>query len=192
VDSKITKDFKDVLEWFQRSEKKPEVVKIMNDIIDKTFTLIDTDNSGNAVYKGVFNLLFANDAKDFYADDKIKFSRHELDDHHIFPRHYMEKKGVKENQNSILNKTLIHDDTNRSISKKSPATYLKIMLEKLGSEKKVLDVLEKHFIDKEMYKVLCKMDEQTPNKDVQSGYSTFLKMRETKIKEKIKTLIKVN
>jgi hypothetical protein len=33
-----------------------------------------------------------NKAKDFYEKDTIKYSASDLDDHHIFPRNFLEKK----------------------------------------------------------------------------------------------------
>ncbi|WP_052735466.1 DUF262 domain-containing protein [Methanosarcina sp. 1.H.A.2.2] len=190
TETKLTRDYKELSAWFEDNEKVPEVVKEMNNIVDKTFTLIDKSNSGNSVYKGVFNQLFINNAKDFYENDKIKFSIQELDDHHIFPQKYLENKLVKENVNSILNKTLITGKTNGRISRKAPATYLSEMLEiNHNDDGKVMNILEGHFINKEMYDLMLRAKEDTDPAEVQRIFEEFISLREDLIKGRIKSLI---
>ena len=189
IDGKITKDYKDVVAWFKDDSKIPEVVSNMKDIFDKTFKLKQKDNAGNSVYKGVFNLLFINDAKDFYEDDKIKYTKDDLDDHHIFPKKYLEEKKITENVNTILNRTLIHGKTNKSISKKSPADYVNEMKIKLKTDENVKSLLLKHFIDDKMYKIMTEVKSDTPNNIVAEKYTEFLNQREINIKKKIEELI---
>lgn len=190
TETKLTRDYKELSAWFEDEEKVPEVVREMRNILDKTFTLVDKSNSGNSVYKGVFNQLFVNNAKDFYENDKIKFSIHELDDHHIFPKKYLENKFVKENVNSILNKTLITGKTNGGISGKAPATYLSEMIEiNHNDEGKVLNILEGHFINKEMYDLMLRAKEDTDPAEVQRIFEEFVSLRENMIKERIRNLI---
>ncbi len=189
VESKVSKDFREVQTWFTDEASIPEVISDFRNSLDKTFKLIDKENAGNSIYKGVFNLLFINDAKDFYEDDKIKFTRMELDDHHIFPKAFLEEKGVKSNVNSVLNRTLIHNSTNRSISKKSPGEYLKVMENKLGGEDKVVELLQKHFISPGMYSIMKSVDSESSSEDVEANFNMFLTRREELIKEAIKAKI---
>ncbi|CAL2085496.1 conserved protein of unknown function [Tenacibaculum sp. 190524A02b] len=189
VEGKLTKDYKEVVQWFTNDDNIPEVVRTMHDIVDKTFNLLDKKNAGNSVYKGVFNLLFKNDALDFYEEDKLKYAKTDLDDHHIFPKKFLEEKGVTENVNTILNRTLILGTTNKSISKKSPAEYVQIMLEKHKSTEKVKTLLKTHFINDDMFEIMKTVNDNTPNEEVQAKYDRFLQLREIKIKEKIKELV---
>ncbi len=189
VEGKITKDYKEVVNWFDNEEKIPEVVSTMRDILDKTFSLLDKQNAGNSVYKGVFNLLFKNDALDFYEEDKIKYTRTDLDDHHIFPKKFLEQKGITTNVNTILNRTLILGSTNRSISKKSPSGYLQIMKEKYKTIDAVKSLLKQHFIDEEMFEIMESVNDESSDDFVLEKYNKFLMQREIKIKEKIKELI---
>ncbi|MEM9078778.1 MAG: DUF262 domain-containing protein [Bacteroidota bacterium] len=189
VESKITKDYKEVFTWFDDESKVPEVVSAMRDILNKTFNLRDKDNAGNSVYKGVFNLLFINDSKDFYEEDKLKYKKEDLDDHHIFPKKYLENKEVDSNVNCILNRTLIHGTTNKSISKKSPSDYLQIMLDKLKSEEKVKQLLSQHFIDSEMYGIMKDAKEDSPKEKVKELFERFIELRDRNIKRTINSLI---
>lgn len=189
VESKISKDYREVQSWFSHDERIPEVIADFRNSLDKTFKLADKVNAGNSVYKGVFNLLFINDAKDFYEDDKIKFSRKDLDDHHIFPKAFLDSKGIKDNVNSILNRTLIHNTTNRSISKKSPSSYIQVMNEKLGGEILTKDLLKKHFISSDMYSIMMEVTVATLPEVVEEKFNQFLSMREKLIKEAIQAKI---
>ena len=191
VDSKITKDYKEVLSWWADDTKKPEPVKeLLNDIENDNYTLWDKSNSGNAIYKGVFNQLFINDAYDFYDKDKIKYNKTELDDHHIFPRKFLEEKGVNDYVNSIMNKTLIHNTTNRSISKKAPGDYIKEMLsQNNGNEKKVKEIFSRHFIDDEIYEIMKKVTQKTKDSEVAQLFEDFIDKREALVIKRIKKLI---
>ncbi|RCW31374.1 DUF262 domain-containing protein [Marinilabilia salmonicolor] len=189
VESKITKDYKEVIIWFKDDLKIPDIVIEMREKQLGNLNFKEKDNSGNSVYKGVFNLLFINDAKDFYEDDKIKYKKTELDDHHIFPKKYLEEKGVTEHINSILNRTLIHGTTNKNISKKAPADYIKIMLNKLKSEEAVKNLLIKHFINDEMFEIMKGVDDKSSNEFVAENYNRFLELREKNIKDSISKII---
>ena len=189
VESKITKDYKELVTWFSDENKTPEVVKDMRDMLHKTFSLSDKDNAGNSVYKGVFNLLFKNDAKDFYEDDKIKYKKTDLDDHHIFPKQFLKNKGINENVNCILNRTLIHGTTNKKISKKAPSDYINVMIKKLESEDNVKQLLKHHFINDEMFSIMKSVKEDSDNDFVSDNFKRFIELRDENIKKAIEKLI---
>lgn len=65
----------------------------------------------------------------FFEKDTIRYSARDLEDHHIFPRKFLENKNVDVNKDIVLNRTLILSKTNRRISKKSPSTYIQEMIE---------------------------------------------------------------
>jgi len=189
VESKITKDYKEVITWFNDDTKVPDVVTQMKDVLNKTFKLIDKENAGNSVYKGVFNLLFINDARDFYEDDKLKFNRVDLDDHHIFPKKFLEEKGISDNINCILNRTLIHSSTNKSISKKAPADYINEMIKRLKSEDNTKQLLNQHFINDKMYQIMKEVNNNSADKFVQDKFIEFMNLREIELKKRIKDLL---
>jgi len=191
TETKLMKDYKEIKNWFVNDEKVPELVLHMRDILNKTFTILDKKYSGNAVYKGVFNLLFMNDAKDFYDDDKIKFSE-ELDDHHIFPKKFLDNKSANVKYDIVANRTLITSKTNKIISKKAPAIYIKEMINIHKSEKKVKEILQEHFINEEMFNIMLNTKEDSDKETIEDNFNKFVFLREKEIKRKIVELIGLN
>ncbi len=189
TETKLMKDYKELRNWFLSDEKIPEAVKEMRDILFKTFTILDKRHGGNAVYKGIFNLLFMNDARDFFANDKIKFSIEELDDHHIFPKKFLKNKQVNVDWDIVANRTLITSSTNKKISYKSPGTYIREMIRIHKDENVVKEILQQHFINEEMYEILKSTTEESTLKEIEDNFNYFVKMREELIKEKIGDLI---
>lgn len=188
VESKIVKDHKEVVEWFADDTREPDIVKEARQLIDTNFSLKDRDNRGNSVYKGVFNLLFRNHPSDFYNDDTIKFS--ELDDHHIFPFKFLEKKKYNGNKNTVLNRTLIHSSTNKSIQAKSPHDYLNTMINLHGNNRQiVVNKLQKHFISEEMVDIMDDTDGSKSPEEVQVLFDKFILLREQLIINEIKKLL---
>ena len=185
TESKLTKDYKDLLKWFKDEELIPEVVKEAREILEKTFTLEDKKYAGSSIYKGVFNLLFINSAKDFYNNDKIKFSVENLDDHHIFPKGFLQDKEVELNYDIVLNRTLISSKTNKNISKKAPANYLKEMIKIHGNKEKVMEILKDHFIDEEMVEILMLTTDNSSKEEIENSFSSFINLRQNLIKKEI-------
>jgi len=190
TESKLTKDYKELLKWFENDEKIPEVIVEMRNILYKTFTIKDKKYAGNSVYKGVFNLLFMQDAKDFYENDKLKFSTDALDDHHIFPKKFLENKGVEVDWDTVANRTLIGSRTNKKISKKAPAVYLKEMLASNNNdESAVKSILDKHFIDEEIYNILKSVTQDSTKEEITTAFNIFIDNREKLIQQYIAELI---
>lgn len=186
TETKLTKDYKDLLIWFIDDQKIPEAIIDMRDILYKTFSLKDKKYAGSSIYKGVFNLLFINDAKDFYENDKLKFATSTLDDHHIFPKQYLLDRDVDVDFDTVLNRTLITKRTNIQISKSSPATYLKKMLENNSNDESVVkSILSKHFINEEMYALLKTIDDNSDKSDIVKAFVTFTEQRQELIQSSI-------
>ncbi len=120
------------------------------------------------------NLVALSGARDFSNNDGITF--HDLDDHHIFPRKFLEKKLKLSGGevNTIVNRTLIVDSTNKKISSKSPSTYL----ENLIPEKHRENILESHLIGSEAFQAMEEDD-----------YEAFLAAREQALISKIRQLV---
>jgi len=187
TETKQTKDFKDLVAWMKDNSKIPEAIA---DIRSKLNIMkVDTKYPGSSIYKGVFNLLFRRGAWDFYEKDKIKFSVKDLEDHHIFPRKFLENRNVNVEKDIVLNRTLILSSTNRKISKKAPATYIEEMIRMHGSEEEVKRILEKHFINEEMFELLKSVKENSTPREIKEKFEQFITMRENLIKNEIKKLV---
>ncbi len=186
TETKQSRDFKELLTWFEEP-KLPEAVK--HAIESLKVMKLNTKHGGSSIYKGVFNLLFRNGARDFYEKDGINYSLEQLDDHHIFPRRFLEKKGVNVEKDIILNRTLILSSTNRRISGRAPATYIQKMVEIHDSEEDVKRVLRKHFINGEMFEILMDVTEDLTSEEVKEKFDRFISLREVLIKGEIGRLI---
>jgi len=189
TETKQTKDFKDVVGWLTDANKPPEAVTDMRSKLD--IMKIDTKYPGSSIYKGVLNLLFRRGAWDFYEKDKIKFSVKDLEDHHIFPRKFLESKNVKVEKDVVLNRTLILSSTNRKISRKAPAIYIEEMIRIHGSEEEVKRILEKHFINEEMFEILKSVKESSTPDEIKEKFERFITLRENLIKDEIRKLVEV-
>ncbi|MFN3245524.1 MAG: hypothetical protein ACK42K_02405, partial [Leptonema sp. (in: bacteria)] len=195
TESKIMKDFREVSKWFNDDSAVPEVVKDFRELIRKNvFTLKNVKRVGSSLYKGVFNLLMMKNPLDFFEPENIAYN--ELNDHHIFPRNFL--KDIEAEADIVLNRTLIFDKTNKIISNNSPADYLKEMIEiqmnnkKISykeAENKVKKILEKHFINEEMFEIMRETSKNLPMEKIKQNFEKFIDMREKLIVVKIKTLI---
>jgi hypothetical protein len=195
TDSKIMKDFREVSRWFNDDSAIPEVVRDFREKIKKdVFTLKNVKRVGSSLYKGVFNLIMMNNPLDFFEPENIAYN--ELNDHHIFPKNFLKDIGV--DFDVVLNRTLIFDKTNRIIYNKSPADYLEDMIRGQMSyknityqdgENKVKKILEKHFINEEMFEIMRKTPKNLPKNEVKKNFGMFIDMREKLILDTIKNLV---
>ncbi len=194
TESKIMKDFREVSKWFDDNLLIPEVVKELRDQIRKgAYSLKDVKRVGSSLYKGVFNLIFRNDPLDFFEPENIAFN--ELNDHHIFPKNFL--KGVNVDPDIVLNRTLIFDRTNKIISNKSPADYIKEMigiqkkknLSYFEAEDEIKKIFEKHFISKEMLAIMKRTSTDLSKDVIKENFELFIDMREKLLLTKIKELI---
>ena len=192
TETKLVKDYKELLEWFGGGDIPEAVAHLRQNL--QTLSFMDKNKSGTALYKGVFNLLFMQEAKDFFSGDKIRFN--ELDDHHIFPKKFLEEKGIGKDKeiaksiDCVLNRTLISSKTNRKISKKAPGEYIEEMIEIYGRER-VEGILKEHFIDRDMMQLLLKTRSVTPISNVKEQFYEFIKLRERNIKKYISQLVEI-
>jgi hypothetical protein len=179
VESKTTGDYKNIMKGIINGDFNSDVFQDVYALIvnNPNFTLTKTSRV-NSVYKGVMNLLALNGAKDFRLRDNIGL--HELDDHHIFPVKYLKDrfgKDISDDRiNVVLNKTLIHQSTNRKIGKRSPIDYLNDS-EIIGNQPVEL-VLKSHL-----------MDENTIISLMQDNYDEFITNRDKYVVNIIKHVV---
>lgn len=144
VDSKSLSDTLELIKAFKKPEDTPSMIDEARARVT-SLNLYTVSRSGSAIYRGIMNLIALNQARDFLKGDAIEF--HNLEDHHIFPQAFLRRQGFGDKDkykiNTILNRTLISDETNRKISATSPKEYLKWIPGDLEK------VLKPHFIDSE-------------------------------------------
>ncbi len=126
--SQSVTDFSQLVSWL-KGGAEPETVTTLR--FDPN-TLRDATPRQRALYRGTICLILSSSggARDFHTQSVITGSlidQEEIDDHHIFPASYLEKKkGVKESRHRdcVLNRTLIDRATNQMISDRAPSKYL--------------------------------------------------------------------
>lgn len=107
----------------------------------------------SAAYKGIMALLYKEKCRDFMNDTTIDLVNSMIqspDIHHIFPEAYCVRNGIKRQKyNSIVNKTPILPETNRSIGGNAPSVYIKGILKKVDglTEEELQERIESHFIN---------------------------------------------
>ena len=150
TDSKGEADYKVMVDWFDNPNEKP-----FSNIQVEDF---DISKSSSAIYKGIMCLVAKKGALDFIENDPPDYSK--LEDHHIFPKSNAKKYNAKVNDiNSILNRTLIFEETNRWITNKDPSDYLtEIMNMQHIDEKEMRRRLETHLISSEAFDCMLKND----------------------------------
>jgi hypothetical protein len=88
------------------------------------YTIRESASNASVVYSGVFALLALNGTRDWRRGESIQLQ--DLEDHHIFPKAYLKRHGIEKKSvvNSIVNRTLISDETNGKISDSAPSDYV--------------------------------------------------------------------
>lgn len=135
------------------------------------------DRKANAVYKGILNLInyHSGGLVDWCNNSKLSLNS-ELEDHHIFPKAYLEDFLSNENEKDFIdcvaNRTLVPKLLNIEISKNKPSNYLNKIKDINQSFDKTL---ETHLIPPELL-----------NGDFDLDYKFFIEYRCDKIFEIIK------
>lgn len=172
-DTKIKQDYDQLKKWFNADDKIPDVITTAEARIKDEMNLRATERG--ALPKAIFNMTALEGALDFLKEGTIELLT--LNDHHIFPK----RSGVKLTyENSILNRTLIADETNKVILAKKPSEYLKLMEKSLGSEEKVKEVLRTHLIDERCF---IAMREDNYEEFLSAREDLFIKKMKSKISE---------
>lgn len=190
TDSKLYSDYQNLKKWIEKWDEMKIIDDAQKLLKYNWLSLREKSYSWWAIYKAVFNLLLMNCPYDFYHKDDINFTS--IDDHHIFPVKFLERKWINNAKeiNTILNKTLILSDTNRrKISDKSPHDYLNDMLKIRWGKEKTLEILEKHFINEEMFDLLYNSSEKSSNNEINENFNKFLDLREELITNQFKKIL---
>ena len=132
--SQAEKDFHALLRWMSGGPS-PESV---NEFSTTGLKLRDVRPKQRAIYRGVMSLILQNGALDFHKRGKITSQlvfdkKNPVDDHHVFPRAYLNSAGVSAKlRDCILNRTYIDRKTNQRLSKRRPSDYFGEIRRKQG------------------------------------------------------------
>jgi hypothetical protein len=140
-------DARQVWAWIEDENQVPEAVE--------NFSLADLDlgrveRQRNAIYRSVICLTIVNGARDFHTGNRLTVDflrdpQRKIEDHHIFATGYLKRKMGRSGENSVANRCLIDNVTNRTIADTAPSEYLKEVEDELGVER-LEDVLASHLI----------------------------------------------
>ena len=180
IESKSRKDYVEMMNYWKEGKVEPSVfTEARGRIGAEGYTIRESASYASSVYSGVFCLLALRGARDWIRGEAIQLQ--DLQDHHIFPQDYLKKRGFSKRVdiNTILNRTLISDETNGKIKNKSPAEYISsadIFPSGTGDS-----LLLPHFIGQTMVGMMSNATKTLTDGDLEKVYGEFLKARETAI-----------
>lgn len=138
-------DFSEVLTWVKGGT---EPFSVSNFRFDPGI-LRDTTGRQRAIYRGTLALVFRNHSRDFHSHKPLSqevIAEKHVDDHHIFPNKYLERKGVDSRlRDCVLNHTYIDRETNIRISDRAPSDYLSEICQARGAQK-YKELMESHLL----------------------------------------------
>ena len=171
TDTAMESDLKEMNVWFEGGEQT-----VQQQIIPDNFP---KSKSSSSIYKAIMCLIAKEGALDFVRDDPPDFSK--LEDHHIFPKSKSKKFNTGDLTDSILNRTLIFEKTNRGISNKDPSAYItEIMNDQKITKEKMKERLATHLISSEAFECMLNDD-----------FGGFIKAREKTIREKLESILEL-
>lgn len=128
-ETRYANDIEDVVASIRQQES---LNRTINSAFFSATRLISLQTRNSAAYKGIMALVYREQCRDFVKGttmDIVKSMDESPDIHHIFPESYCTKQGYKREQwNSIINKTPLLPESNRSIGGSAPSVYSKNVL----------------------------------------------------------------
>lgn len=191
VETVTRKDYVDLTtKWGLKGEVaedfEPEAFRLARrTFAPTTYSIRDSATQTSSIYRGVLCMLAINGAKDWRRLEALQLQ--ELEDHHVFPRAYLRRHKVRLSTNTIVNRTLISDETNRRITDKATAEYLA----SADIFPKGHGVLTAHFIDADGLAAMKEAEEGISPEAAQGAYARFLHAREAVILDRLRALVEV-
>lgn len=180
VESKSRKDYSELVGYWTEGKPEPAVFAEARIRIGASgHSVRDSASTASAVYNGVFCLLALRGARDWRRGEAIQLQ--DLEDHHIFPQAYLRRHDLTSriDVNTIVNRTLISDETNGKIKDKAPAQYLANPDIFPGGASSSL--LLPHFIGGEALVAMTQATESLDKAAAPILYESFLRARERAI-----------
>lgn len=183
ANTQAARDFAELQRWIGGGPEPTTVV----DFTFEARRLREITPKQQSVYKALMSLVLRDKARDFHRGRELtaaSIAARRVDDHHIFPRAYLNPTGSEPAYPSqlvdcILNRTLIDADTNQRIGKRPPNEYMgeiRAELESAG-DGVFQEVLDSH---------LLPTGDGSPL--IEADFSAFLDWREGRIAERIAEL----
>ena len=180
VESTTARDFLDLKAWMDDDANEPGLIQEFG-MRFRNLDLRREVKRGTSVYNGIFNLLVIQGARDWMSGNVPQHG--DLDDHHVIPASKATALKTGGLIHSILNRTPLTAETNRSvIRERFPNEYLPELIEESG-ENVVRSMLESHFISSAALAVLLRKP-FTPN-----DYEAFIVERQRTLLEAIENLL---
>jgi hypothetical protein len=155
-ETQLALDFREMTKWFDEDKDVASTITSGRHVISQpldpeSVPFLDIASTSDALYKGITCLIALRGGRDFVKTDIVDLSV--LDDHHIFPVSRAKEFRAGPDIESILNKTLLHKDTNRDyIRNAKPSEYLsRIMNDQHLSKEEMIDRLRTHLISPDAY-----------------------------------------
>jgi hypothetical protein len=148
IETRFARDVEQVPMWLQGGDEPRTVYDASFDA--SRLETLRTRNS--AAYKGIYALLMKRGARDWMKAidiDVASFFDLSIDIHHIFPRKWCDDRGIEPGRrDSIVNKTPLSWDTNRSIGGRAPSSYLRTIQSRNGlSDARLEEMLTRHLVE---------------------------------------------
>ncbi|MEP0856312.1 DUF262 domain-containing protein [Trichocoleus sp. DQ-U1] len=171
--TKTYQDVKDLDSWLDGNADAPQWLQ---QFADQDLNLDIVDDPRSALYRGLMGLVVCQGAKDFLTGQSVKYS--ECQDDHIFPKSVY-KKSYEKQVDTILNRTLIWEPTNKTKANKLPSQFFQdCQVKHGGDEAKLLETLKTHFISPNAYAALK-----------QDNFDGFINERRKTLKEVVQTVL---
>ncbi len=185
VESKSRKDFGEFVSFWSGGAEPSVFAEARARIGAGGYTVRDSASFASAVYSGIFCLLALGGARDWKYAESIQLQN--LDDHHIFPRKYLHRHGVTKrgDVNTVLNRTLISNQTNKKIRDTAPGVYTRSP--EVFPEGQPGELVGSHFIDEQALGSMLGAMEELPDTTVRELYEQFLAARERAIVAAVRT-----
>jgi hypothetical protein len=176
TDTRSKNDVNQLISWIE--EGKPPLVVTEFNVNSINFEEI----TSGAKYTGILSILVQNGCKDFCTGElistMIRTGSREVDIHHVFPIKFLERRyGTGSEQfkkrDTILNKILIKNETNRNYIKDEPPRLYLEGIKKTNP--KVEELFDGHLLPVSLME--------------SDNFDAFLEERKSKIVEKIKELV---
>lgn len=183
ANTQASRDYAELRRWIDGGEAPGTVANFQFD----RSRLREITPKQQAVYKALMALVISSGARDFHHGSALttaSIAAERVDDHHIFPRAYLNPNGEPIRHDwslvdSILNRTMIDASTNQSIGKRPPDEYMtqiRTALESVGAD----------LFDQVLASHLLPTGPDSPLLD--SDFGRFLDWREERIVERIAIL----
>lgn len=180
VESTSARDYLDLKAWFEAEAAVPGLIAEFKARF-RSLDLRRETRRGTSVYNGIFNLLVLRGARDWMTGNVPQYG--DLDDHHIVPKSWAKDRALETSIDTILNRTPLTADTNRSVIRdRLPNEYIPDLIAASG-ELTIRATLESHFISPGAFEILLR-DPFGP-----ADFEDFLAERQRTLQEAIEDLL---